>query len=79
MKGRGILIQKLEYLAIALEAGSAYRTDALTNETPEWPDPDPIPNPIKCKRREAVLHRMFMRDGKRDPLDCHVPRARRLQ
>lgn len=71
LRGHGALVQKLESVAVAV-VDCTYRTDVMKNETPEWPEPDMIRRPIKCKQKERVLDHMFMRRGKRDPLDCYI-------
>lgn len=69
LAGEGPLVQRLESVAVIVDSGSRYRTDVLKNETPDWPDPDVVRDPIKCRPKHTVLAEMFMRTGKRDPLE----------
>lgn len=69
LAGEGPLVQRLESVAVIVDSSSRYRTDVLKNETPDWPDPDAVQDPIRCKPRHTVLAEMFMRVGKRDPLE----------
>lgn len=69
LKGEGPLVQKLESVAVIVDSGSLYRTDVLRNEAPDWPDPDIIQTPIKCRPKHTVVEEMFMRSGSRDPLE----------
>lgn len=75
LAGEGPLVQRLESVAVIVDSGSRYRTDVLKNEKPDWPDPDAVRDPIKCRPKHTVLDEMFMRTGKRDPLEtCAVDR-----
>ena len=67
----GPLVHKLESAAVVVESSSAYRTDVLKREDPEWPGPVPIEprDRIKCKSKSSVIDEMFMRCGGRDPLE----------
>ena len=67
----GPLVHKLESVAVVVESSSAYRTDVLKREDPEWPGPAPIEprDRIKCKSKSSVIDEMFMRCGGRDPLE----------
>ncbi|KAE8287282.1 hypothetical protein D5F01_LYC13320 [Larimichthys crocea] len=73
LRGRGPLVQKLESVAVVVESGSLYRMNVLKDEDPEWPLPDPIDarEHIKCKNKSTVIGGMFMRPGRRDPLEGH--------
>lgn len=69
LAGEGPLVQRLESVAVIVDSSSRYRTDVLKNETPDWPDPDAVQDPIRCRPRHTVLAEMFMRVGRRDPLE----------
>lgn len=69
LKGEGPLVQHLESVAVIVDSSSQYRTDVLRNETPDWPDPTVIQDPIRRRPKHAVLDEMFMRNGYRDPLE----------
>lgn len=76
LRGEGPLVQKLESVAVIVDSSSLYRTDTLRSEAPEWPGPDRLNVPIKCRTKTAVIDEMFMRSGGRDPLEGFVKNQR---
>nr|BBA49238.1 hypothetical protein [Oryzias latipes] len=74
LRGKGPLVQRLESVAVVAENCSLFRTDALTNEDPAWPAPEPLEARarIKCLDKASAIDKMFMRRGRRDPLEGYA-------
>ncbi|MEO1633128.1 MAG: hypothetical protein AAFU38_20365, partial [Bacteroidota bacterium] len=71
LRDEGPLVQRLESVAVVVESSSQCRTNALTDEDPEWPAPDQLVDRdrVRCMGKSHVIDKMFVRAGCRDPLD----------
>ena len=66
--GEGPLVQCLESVALVVQSAWATRTFAVTTDEFSWPEPTAIERLI-CKDRKCVLEEMFVRPGRRDPVE----------